>query len=91
MESNVKAYYRVTVSSHPNCLLLPPDETQASDIGEDLTSGTVTDYAKYIGKGFVLLISTGRATVIPQKTTWASNDQGWYWAFKAGGKQLIPK
>lgn len=82
MKSGVNPYYRVTVSGHANCLLLPPDETQASDIEEDLTSGTVTDYAKYFGKGFVLLISTGRATYGNTSSTrkWEKDTEGWYWA-----------
>ena len=80
MNSDVAPYYRVTVAGHANCLLLPPDETHASDIGEDITSGTVTDYAKYLGKGFVLLISTGRALYWMNKYTWSMDKQGWYWA-----------
>jgi hypothetical protein len=80
MNSGVAPYYRVTVAGHVNCLLLPPDETQASDIGEDITSGTVTDYTKYLGKGFVLLISTGRATYSNSKLFWSLDTEGWYWA-----------
>ena len=80
MNTGVSAYYRVTVSNHANCLLLPPDETSLTDIGEDLTSGSVTNYAKYLAKGFVLLISTGRATYSAQGLKWASATQGWYWA-----------
>jgi len=79
MNSGVDPYYWVTVSNHANCLLLPPDETQASDIGEDLASGAVTDYTKYLGKGFVLLISTGRATY-QNKLSWGMDAQGFYWA-----------
>lgn len=79
MNTGVSAYYRVTVSNHANCLLLPPDETSLTDIGEDLTSGSVTNYAKYLAKGFVLLISTGRATYF-QKLSWGNLTQGWYWA-----------
>ena len=37
------------------CLLLPPDQTS----NVDLPSGTVTDYLKYIARGFVLLTKTG--------------------------------
>lgn len=80
MNTDVSAYYRVSVSGHANCLLLPPDEAVSTDIGDDIKSGTVTDYAKYLGKGFVLLISTGRATVSSNKFSWGSATQGWYWA-----------
>lgn len=80
MNAGVKAYYKVTVSGHANCLLLPPDETQATDIGNDITSGIVTDYVKYLGKGFVLLISTGRATASSSGLDWGMATQGWYWA-----------
>lgn len=60
---NVSLYYKVHISTTELgdrywCYLLPPDETKASDIGEDLISGTVTDYLKYIAKGFVLLMDT---------------------------------
>ena len=79
MNSGVKPYYRVTVAGHANCLLLPPDETESTDIGEDITSGTVNDYAKYLGKGFVLLISTGRG-LYQNGYSWSLASQGWYWA-----------
>ena len=80
MNEGVQPYYRVNVSGHANCLLLPPDETLSTDIGEDIISGTVTDYAKYLGKGFVLLISTGKATYSNSKLSWASASHGFYWA-----------
>ena len=80
MKEGVQAYYRVTVSGHANCLLLPPDETQATDIGNDITSGIVTDYVKYLGKGFVLLISTGRAIDSNSGLSWGMATEGWYWA-----------
>ena len=80
MNDGVQPYYRVNVSGHANCLLLPPDETLSTDIGEDITSGTVTDYVKYLGKGFVLLISTGKAQYSNNKLSWGSASQGWYWA-----------
>ena len=82
MNGGVNPYYRVTVSGHENCLLLPPDETQPSDIGDDITSGSVTNYTKYLGKGFVLLISTGRATwgAKTSQRKWGLDAQGWYWA-----------
>lgn len=83
MSDNVARYYKVTIPGHQYCLLLPPDETLSTDIGDDLTSGEVTDYAKYLGKGFVLLFNTGRATYI-NKWKWSSSTsqyskQGWYW------------
>ena len=80
MNSGVSAYYRATVSGKANCLLLPPDEAQATDIEDDLISGTVTDYAKYLGKGFVLLIGTGRALYSSNKLSWGMESQGFYWA-----------
>ena len=84
MNSGVERYYKVTISGHQSCLLLPPDETQSSDIGEDLTSGNVTDYAKYLGKGFVLLFNTNRGSYASNKWSWGSSTssyakQGWYW------------
>lgn len=85
MSDNVARYYKVTIPGHQYCLLLPPDETQSADIGEDLTAGEVTDYAKYIGKGFVLLFNTNRATYGNSKFSWGgatsnSAKQGFYWA-----------
>lgn len=84
MNDGVAAYYRVTIPGHQYCLLLPPDETQSTDIGDDLTSGNVTDYAKYLGKGFVLLFNTNRATGTT-KFSWGSSTssaakQGFYMA-----------
>lgn len=80
MNSGVSAYYRATVSGNVNYLLLPPDETQSADIGDDLTSGNVTNYAKYLGKGFVLLMRTGRAIANSSGLSWGINTEGWYWA-----------
>ncbi len=78
MNNGVNAFYRVSVSGYANCLLLPPDETVEADL-DGLTEGaTITDYAKYLGKGFVLLMNTGRATYTT-KLNWAEEDQGWYW------------
>lgn len=78
MNDDVNAFYRVSVSGYANCLLLPPDETVKADL-DGLTEGaTITDYAKYLGKGFVLLMNTGRATYTT-KLNWAEEDQGWYW------------
>ena len=86
MNSSVNSYYKVTISGQQYCLLLPPDETQSSDIGEDLTSGTVTDYVKYLGKGFVLLFNTNRAIYSSNKWSWGGSTspyakQGWYWTW----------
>jgi len=87
MSDNVARYYKVTIPGHQYCLLLPPDETQSADIGEDLTAGEVTDYAKYIGKGFVLLFNTNRAIYNSKsklfswgEATTNSAKQGFYWA-----------
>ena len=87
MNDGVNAYYLVTISSggtnHANCLLLPPDETIIGDIEDDLTSGTVTDYAKYLGKGFVLLMGgTGKGGLTGSTWFWLSseNNNGYYWA-----------
>jgi hypothetical protein len=87
-DSEVARYYKVTISDHNNvqhqyCLLLPPDETVSSDIGEDLKSGTVTDYTKYLGKGFVLLFNTNRATYLSSWKWGSSTDasQGFYWTW----------
>ena len=89
MNDGVSTYYRVTIPSHQYCLLLPPDETLSSDIGDDLTSGNVTDYAKYLGKGFVLLMNTNRANYggSPAKWSWGTatgpySRQGYYWAVR---------
>lgn len=84
MNDGVARYYKVTIPGHQYCLLLPPDEAQSTDIGDDLTSGNVTDYAKYLGKGFVLLFNTNRGQKgTNQKWSWGSGTsipkQGWYW------------
>ena len=79
MNDNVETFYRVTVDGRANCLLLPPDETQSTDIGDDIRSGSVSDYKKYLGKGFVLLVSTGRA-IYTNKLSWGMESQGFYWA-----------
>lgn len=83
MNTGVSAYYKVTISGHQNCLLLPPDETVSSDIEEDLTSGTVTDYVKYLGKGFVLLMGDTSKGLYSKKWSWSSTDRkGYYWAVR---------
>lgn len=84
MDNNVAPYYRVIIPNHQYCLLLPPDETLSSDIGDDLTSGNVTDYAKYLGKGFVLLMNTNRGILYGTKWSWGGSTssfvkQGFYW------------
>ena len=80
MKSGVAPYYRVSIQGHQYCLLLPPNETQATDIEDDLTSGTVNNYLKYIAKGFVLLMNTGQAQYWNSELIWGEYEQGWYWA-----------
>ena len=87
MNDGVATYYRVTIPGHQYCLLLPPDETQSTDIGGDLTSGNVTDYAKYLGKGFVLLMNTNIANRYGTSWTWSGSStsdpkQGYYWSVR---------
>ena len=84
MNSGVNTYYKVTIPDHQYCLLLPPDETVSTDIGDDLTSGNVTNYAKYLGKGFVLLFNTNEATFSARTSKWSWGSttyakQGFYW------------
>lgn len=80
MNSNVSKYYRVTIPEHGCCLLLPPDEAVEGDL-EGLAEGaTVTNYVKYLAKGFVLMISSGRAQVTTS-WSWSFPDEGWYWTF----------
>ena len=57
MNTGVAQRYLVTIEGM-KCLLLPPDRATSDDIEADLTNGAVTDYLKYIGKGFVLLTRT---------------------------------
>ena len=80
MNNDVDAFYRVIVPNHGNCLLLPPDETQSSDIGDDIRSGSVSDYTKYLGKEFVFLMRTGRGIYTNSGISWGMTSQGWYWA-----------
>ena len=81
MNSNVNRYYRVNIPGHGCCLLLTPDETVESDL-DGLTEGaTITNYVKYFAKGFVLLISTGRATVT-SSWSWSSATTGYYWNYR---------
>ena len=86
MNSDVSRYYKVTVGGHANCLLLPPDEAVSGDIGTDLTSGTVTDYLKYLAKGFVLLMDAKRGNYngTKKKITWYSSYS--YWVVYDNGK-----
>ena len=78
------SYYRVNVTGHSNCLLLLPDETVlTSDEKTELKSGSIgADYAKYFGKGFVLLVSTGYASVVSGNFSWLSSSEGWYWSYR---------
>ena len=92
MNTGVAPYYRVTIPGHQYCLLLPPDETLSSAIESDLTSGTVTDYVKYLGKGFVLLVNTNRGTYGNNKWSWGMNPgtyarQGFYWTVRDGSQR----
>lgn len=88
MNSGVERYYMVTIPGHQYCLLLPPDETKSSDIGSDLTSGSVSgnDYIKYLGKGFVLLFNTGRG-IYSGSWSWGSSSSGFYWAVNDGSNR----
>ena len=81
MNTGVNAYYKVSASNLTYCLLLPPDETVLTDEEKaELEGGSVgNNYAKYLGKGFVLLIKTGRA-LYSTKLSWGMTSQGWYWA-----------
>ena len=92
MNQGVNRYYKVTIADHQYCLLLPPDETQSSDIGDDLTSGTVTDYVKYLGKGFVLLFNTNRGMKSSKGWFWGDSTssnakQGFYWTVYNGSQR----
>lgn len=65
----VNRWYRVTINEKC-CLLLPPDETNATDVESDLTGGTVENYLKYLKKGFVLLEDTGGYYQPRQASPW---------------------
>ena len=99
---NVSLYYKVHINTTALgdrywCYLLPPDETKASDIGEDLTSGIVTDYLKYIAKGFVLLMDTEHSYRLSSSATasWtyksrADKHSGYYQVgYTSGSKTYI--
>lgn len=86
MSSDVKGFYIVTIPGYQYCLLLPPDETKSTDIEADLTTGVVADYAKYLGKGFVLLFNTNAANYLSKwkwggSTNQVSASQGYYWTW----------
>ena len=78
---NVSLYYKVHINTTELgdrywCYLLPPDEATADDIKDDLKkykSGTeyyeVTDYLKYIAKGFVLLMDTEHSYRLSSSST----------------------
>ena len=83
MNGNVAHYYRVTIPDHGCCLLLPPDETVEGDLDGLIEGATITNYVKYLAIGFVLLISTGRATVSSGSLSWGSDSQGFYWNYRA--------
>ena len=80
MNTGVEPYYKAQVGSNKYCVLLPPDETKVGDIGDDLTSRLVTDYVKYIAKGFVILMNTNCKD---QNSVWGSSNLrrqgGYYW------------
>jgi hypothetical protein len=79
---NVSLYYKVHINTTELgdrywCYLLPPDQTTAGDIEDDLKNykeGTdyyeVTDYIKYIAKGFVLLMDTEYSYRYSTNGTW---------------------
>lgn len=86
MNDGVNGFYIVTIPGYQYCLLLPPDETESIYIGDDLTSGTVMDYAKYLGKGFVLLFNTNSGYYLGSwkwggNTNQISASQGYYWTW----------
>lgn len=82
-EGRVATYYHIKIGSN-YCLLLSPDEAVESDL-DGLTDGaTITDYQKYLGKGFVLLWNKGRR-IDASKRSWGGSNQGWYWAVCENG------
>lgn len=77
-EGKVATYYHIKIGSN-YCLLLSPDEAVESDL-DGLTDGaTITNYQKYLAKGFVLLWNKGRR-IDATKRSWGSANKGWYWA-----------
>lgn len=95
--ADIKAYYRVTIPGHQYCLLLPPDETELTTAEKsELESGSIGDngYVKYLGKGFVLLMNTNRATYSTSKKWWtwggsSASKQGYYWAERDGSNRYF--
>lgn len=83
-EGRVATYYHITIGSN-YCLLLPPDEAVEDDL-DGLTDGAaITNYHKYLAKGFVLLWNKGRRTDTAKSRTWGGANQGWYWAIYDNG------
>ena len=88
MNTDVSSYYKVNINGNYYCLLLPPDGTISTDIESDLTSGNVTNYVKYLGKGFVLLMNTNKATGYSTPTWQSVSHEGWYWASDYSSNRL---
>lgn len=90
MNSDVNPYYKLTVNGQANCLLLPPDETEANDIGEDIKNGSVgSDYAKYLAKGFVLLMNAKQGSYNPTKKqiSWSSTYFEYWMEYNNGNQR----
>ena len=79
-EERVKPCYHVQIGSN-YCLLIPPDETVESDLDGLISGTTISDYAKYLGKGFVLLMNTGHAVYYGASKKWSKSQSqcGFYW------------
>lgn len=79
-EGRVKPCYHVQIGSN-YCLLIPPDETVESDLDGLISGTTISDYAKYLGKGFVLLMNTGHAVYYTSTKKWSKlqSQYGFYW------------
>ncbi len=79
-EEKVKPCYHVQIGSN-YCLLIPPDETVESDLDGLISGTTISDYAKYLGKGFVLLMNTGHAVYYTGTKKWSKlqSQYGFYW------------
>ena len=82
-EGRVATYYHIKIGSN-YCLLLSPDEAVESDLDGLMDGATITDYQKYLGKGFVLLWNKGRR-IDATKRSWGGSNQGWYWAICENG------
>lgn len=82
MNLGVSPYYKITVNGHSKCLLLPPDEATSVDIGSDITDGSVgTDFVKYLGKGFVILMDAKVGDYIGTKKTVEWKSYYGYWQY----------